>query len=346
MSAPGIDSHVHIWSHTCLPFFQKYRDDYGFDAVSIACLCCENRGSGSNLLAAILKMEDEHFFAHGSLVYPEMPARAMDGDMEFAAQARELIEMGFDGIKLLESKPTVRKLHGMGLDDAAYDAFFTYMEETGEHIIWHACDPETFWDADTAPAFAFEEGWFYGDGTFFTKEALYEEVRRVLQRHPKLNTSFAHFFFLSDFPDAADAFLAKYPNVSLDITPGREMYDYFTRRRDLWKDFFTKYADRIVFGTDMTSDTFQGSPDEIVGTMRRFLSTADRFHTWDFDIHGLELSDDCVDKISGANFMRMVGEKPRPIDRKRFGRYAERMLPLVADEGDRAFISGWCEKNL
>lgn len=346
MSALKIDSHIHIYTRDCIPFFRQYRQDYGFDAVNVACLCMEGAGSASNLLAAILKLEDEHFYAHGSLFYPEMPARPMEGDLEFAAQAKELIAMGFDGIKLLESKPTVRKAHGMGLNDMSYDAFFSYMEESGEHLIWHACDPETFWNADTAPEFAFKEGWFYGDGSFSTKEQLYYEVRDVLHRHPRLNATFAHFFFLSDFPDAASEFLDKYPFVTLDITPGREMYDYFTRRREIWRRFFDKYANRIVFGTDMTADAFQGSPDELIGFMRRFLRTDEKFSGWGFDMHGLALSQEAVDLIEGGNYAHLVAPAPRKIDRKLLGKYAERMLPYVKSDEDRVFMADYFEKNL
>ncbi|MEA4823794.1 MAG: amidohydrolase family protein [Clostridiaceae bacterium] len=348
MSVPVIDSHVHMEHAACMDYFKNYRREHGFDYVNFACICGGGWNStGNNLLAAAMKLTDPHFFAHGGLYYPEVPVKKpIPAEWEFGKQARELIDMGFDGIKMLETKPTTAKAHELPVSDAAYEDYFAYLERTGTHVVWHACDPETFWDADTAPAFSFQEGWFYGDGTFPTKEQIYRDVFAVLDRHPNLNATFAHFFFLSDFPDEAVRVMEKYPNISFDITPGREMYDYFTRRRDTWKAFFTKYADRIVFGTDMTSDEFQGGVGDILTTMRRFLATEDVFRFWDFEIRGLGLATDAVAAIEGANFARMVAPEPKAMDKGKLGLYVERALPCVRDEKDRAWLAGFFEKNL
>ncbi|MGI6337544.1 MAG: amidohydrolase family protein [Eubacteriales bacterium] len=345
---PVIDSHVHMEHVADMDYFRNYRKTHGFDYVNLACICSGRRFStGNNLLAAAMKLSDPHFFAHGGLYYPSVPVvKPIPAEWEFSLQAKELLDCGFDGIKMLETKPTTRKAHDLAVCDPVYDDYYAFLERTGTHIIWHACDPETFWDAATAPEFSFKEGWFYGDGTFSTKQAIYDEVYNVLDRYPKLNATFAHFFFLSDFPDEAEKFLSTYSNVSLDITPGREMYDYFSRRRDTWKAFFTKYADRIVFGTDMTADEFQGGVGDILSTMRRFLATDDVFTFWDFTIRGLDLPKDAVEKIEGDNFARMVAPTPKPMNKPKLARYVEHSLPLVRDESDRKWLADFFEKNL
>ncbi|MCI6908894.1 MAG: amidohydrolase family protein [Clostridiales bacterium] len=345
---PVIDSHVHMEHVACMEYFRNYRREHGFDYVNIACICGGGWDStGNNLLAAALKLTDPHFFAHGGLFYPEVPVKTpMPEGWGFERQAKELLDMGFDGIKMLETKPTMAKLHALPVSDAAYEDYFAFLERTGTHIVWHACDPETFWDADTAPAFSFAEGWFYGDGTFPSKEQIYRDVFAVLDRHPKLNATFAHFFFLSDFPDEAVRVMEKYPNISFDITPGREMYDYFSRRRDTWREFFVKYADRIVFGTDMTADEFQGGVGDILATMRRFLETDDVFRFWDFEIRGLGLPDRAAKAIEGGNFARMTALEPKPMDKAKLAAYAERALPYVKDAADRAWLADFFEKNL
>jgi len=347
---PVIDSHVHMYHPACMDYFRNYREKYGFDYVNFACFCCgeaKDKSPVQNLMAAAMKLSDPHFFAHAGLAYPSIPVvKPIPEEWEFSAQAAELLDMGFDGVKILETKPTCLKADKVEICDPIYDKFFALLEERGTHIIWHACDPETFWDADTAPEFSFKEGWFYGDGTFPTKEEIYRQVYTVLDRHPKLNASFAHFYFLSDFPEIAEKFLATYPNVSLDITPGREMYDYFSRRRDVWKDFFTRHADRIVFGTDMTADEFQGDVGDILSTMRRFLETDDMFTFWDFEIRGLALPKDAVDKICGNNFARMTGAAPKAMDKKKLAAYVEKALPLVQNADDKAFLTDFFAKNL
>lgn len=307
---PIIDSHVHISGSGCLDFMKKYCTEQQFQAVNIACLGHKKPNDPlQNILAALLKLQDDRFYAHGSLLYPAMPVdRSRADSLDFARQVQELDAIGFDGVKMLEGKPTTRKLIGLAQNDPAYDAYYAWMEQAGRHIVWHVADPETFWDKDLAPEFSFASGWFYGDGTFLTKQQLYDEVVDVLERFPGLNVTFAHFFFLSDFPDQAEALLRQFPQVTLDITPGREMYENFSLRTDRWRSFFHRYADRILFGTDMTSTEFQGAAGELVDTMRRFLATNDTFTYWDFTIRGLGLSPaDCA-RIGQANFLERVGE--------------------------------------
>ncbi len=118
-------------------------------------------------------------------------------------------------------------------------------------------DPEEFWDPDRIPGWAKEHNWGYGPDDV-TKEALYAEVDEVLARHPRLNVSFAHFYFLSaDLPRAA-RFMDEHPSVRFDLAPGIEMLYNISRDPDAGREFFIDYADRIVFGTDLSSGQTPG----------------------------------------------------------------------------------------
>lgn len=336
---PAIDSHVHIRDHHCLPYMQDYRVQHHFEAVNIACLAKNPLNNPlENILAALLKLNDPHFYAHATLLYPDGPI----SDQLFAHQAENDFAIGFDGIKMLEGKPTMRKKTGLPLDDPVYEPYFSFMEENGHHIIWHVADPETFWDKDKAPAFSFSEGWFYGDGSYPSKQQLYEEVSHVLARHPKLNVTFAHFFFLSDFPEEAEALMQQYQTVTLDITPGREMYENFSKRPAYWRDFFHRYADRILFGTDMTRMETQGSASDLIAAMKRFLATEDVFSYWDFNIHGLGLSQADCTRIGKINFTDRVRPSPRPIDPKALRTYIDRQIDAVPDRKEQEFILHQC----
>ena len=343
---PIIDSHVHISGPACLDYMKTYCSQQGFQAVNIACLGQKQPNDAlQNILAAFLKLQDKRFYAHGSLLYPSIPADPTQMDPAvFARQAEQLYDIGFDGIKMLEGKPTTRKLIGLPQNDPLYGPFYACLERTGQHIVWHVADPETFWDKDKAPAFSFQSGWFYGDGTFLTKQQLYDEVLAVQHRYPRLNVTFAHFFFLSDFPDQAEALLQQFPNVTLDITPGREMYDNFSRRIERWRSFFQRHADRILFGTDMTSTEFQGAAGDLVDAMKRFLATQDVFTYWDFTIRGLGLLPEDCRKIGQTNFMRLVGQSPRPVDRRALKAYIEENRAGISDMAALQYIREQCDQ--
>ena len=345
------DGHLHMYTDKCVDYFADYLNKYSFEAIDVACLCnldasMEHDGA-QNILAAIMKLlYPGKIYAHGGLVYPEFPIKsAPTAEYDFAGQAKELIDMGFDGIKMLENKPTTRKLIDTPTNSPIFDGFYSYLEENQIPIVSHTADPETFWDYDLAPAFSHTEGWFYGDGTFLTKEEIYAEVDRTLEKFPNLRFTLPHFYFLSDFPDKAREFLNAHPNITFDITPGREMYDNFTKHYEESRQLFSDFSDRILFGTDMTFTAFQGEPGDMIDTIVRFLSTDEEFEYWDFSIKGINLPKEKVEQICYSNHRKIYG-KPKPINKKMLALYIERLIDYVKDEGTKKFIIGFANKNL
>jgi len=257
-----------------------------------------------------------------------------------ADQVDRLMALGCDGIKMVEGKTTVRKQMGLAFDSEVYADFFARAEERGVPILWHVGDPEEFWDWERIPQWAKDHGWFY-DETFPTLESLYSEVGNVLARHSKLTVIFAHFYFLSaQLPRAAEL-LDSYPNVNLDITPGVEMYHNFTANFDAARDFFLKYQDRILFGTDSGAGAaISGKPhiDMEVGLgriwmVRNYLETDEVFPVPSDPlmvpddrppIRGMELPAEVLGKIYAGNFQRIVGPGPKALD-----------MDLVTEELDR-----------
>ncbi len=348
---PIIDGHVHVYTDKCVEYFLDYKKRYGFENICVACLCNLNKGmehdGAQNILAAIMKLTDPDIYALGGLVYPEFPvSSAPAGEYDLASQAKEFMEIGFDGIKMLENKPTTRKLTGLATNDPIYDGFYKYIEENDIPVISHVADPETFWDYDLAPEFSHKEGWFYGDGSFLSKEDIYHEVKATLEKYPKIRFTFPHFFFLSDYIDEARKLLEKHPNLKLDITPGREMYDNFTKHHEKTKAFFNDYSHRIIFGTDMTSSAFQGKPEDMFDAITRFLSTEDEFEYWDFKIKGIGLPYEKVKQICYDNFKANLSPNPKPINKNALKVYIDRMLPFVKDSATKEFISDFAQREL
>lgn len=267
---------------------------------------------------------------------------------DLAVQARRYREMGFDGIKMVELKPTVqRNLGGVWLSDTRYSEMFSYLEESATPLLLHVADPETFWDRDNCPAFAHENGWYYGDGGYPAKEALYEDTEKVLSAHPRLRVSLAHFYFLSDDVDRAERILKTYPNVRFDLTPGVEMYGNFSKTPEAWRAFFQKYEDRILFGTDNGWGSTVPMDEKIafaagnVATQRRFLETADVFTGYDMPLRGINLPAATLEKIYCANFRSMAGERPHPVDIEKALEYVDEKIRMYEGSGvpfyDRVF---------
>jgi predicted TIM-barrel fold metal-dependent hydrolase len=258
-------------------------------------------------------------------------------------QIDRFIAAGCDGLKLLNGKPTERKSMGIALDSPVYEGCFARLEERGFPVLWHVNDPEQNWDSEKVPEDARKHGWYY-DSSYPSKEAIYGECERVLERHPKLKVIFAHFYFLSaDLPRAA-ALLERYPNVHLDVTPGTEMYINFTRQHEESREFFLRYQDRILFGTDSGFVKPEAPrPDRYGPTMpvRRFLETGDTYNVSELwlnpadrgEVRGLALPTEALRKIYAENFQRIVSTEPQPLNRQVVMRELNRQAGLCDELG-------------
>ena len=235
-----IDGHMHTKGAPGR-WFADCADARGYEAYAVLSLSCMQAygGDRNNEECLAAKRADParaYFFA--GLVHP---------CADPLQHVRRWLDRGADGVKLIETKPTVWKETGADLSDAAFDPLFAFLEESQTPVLWHVGDPATFWKREEAPDFAFQNGWFYGDGGFPELAALYGVAETVLERHPKLRATFAHLYFCGDDRAHLERLLDRYENVRVDITPGVEMYDHFFADRERWRDFFVRRQDLIAF---------------------------------------------------------------------------------------------------
>lgn len=347
-----IDSHWHLYAledgeKSLLPAMAAAKERCGLSAVNLCSIPIYlDLGPEQNILMALYKLADPTAYAFGGIVYPERPFRTpMPAGMDPLSQYEELMALGFDGIKMLETKPTEQKAYGVRVDDMAFDAFFAACEKDGTPMIWHVADPETFWDIDRIPQRFLDRGWFYGDGTYLSYEDTYGQVENVLRRHPGLMVTFAHFYFLSGHPERLEDLFARYPHVGVDITPGSEMFADFRENREYYREFFVKYASRITFGTDTSVKT-----DDLERfcvrslDLQRFLRTDEEMEIITVPTRGLSLPEEVCDRILGKNFEEAAGPAPRPVDKAALKAYVKKYAHLLTHENIRAYILRETEK--
>ncbi len=183
------------------------------------------------------------------------------------------------------------------IDKPANDATFTKMEEIGMvgasvHISqpyptkW-CDDPVKFWEAQNA--------W-----------------ERVLDRHPKLKVVNAHMLdhFNSDEQlDYLMYVLETYPNVNVDL--GARFQQFNRMDRDKLRGFMIKYADRILFGTDIGGQPAEGKYRQVAESYYRAfqLLETDKVVKGGFfgstETRGLALPTDVLEKIYYRNTARL-----------------------------------------
>jgi len=271
-----------------------------------------------------LRLKAKHpdlFYAGGSAPWSGWTSRFPD--INWQNYVTSLIEAGFDGVGEMGSKPSTRDRH-KPLDGDYYEGFWQACESLGFPVLCHVADPEEFWDENLAPDWAKKRGWVYYGGDYPKKEELYAEMENVLDGHPGLKIVLAHFYFMSADLERASDFLDRHKNANYDLSLGIELMYNISRRRDEWRDFFIKYQDRILFGTDVgTWHTFQSAIDRI-WLVRNFLESDAEFFTppsantlltrYKEPFIGLSLPKSALARIYAGNFRRLWGKKPRKVN--------------------------------
>jgi hypothetical protein len=333
-NCPITDGHIHYPHPSQMPRLIKTCDSLNIERFNIVCTPDRVRLS---LVPDALHLKahyPQRVFVFGGLDVSAYFRAPQQVGAIFAASLDSLSAAGCDGIKMIEGKPDMRKMLPIPpFDGTEFAPFWEKMVQTQTPLLFHVNDPEEFWDAARIPEWARQRGWFYGDGTYINNETQYTEIFNVLSRNPTLKVIFAHFFFLSaQLPRLADLF-DLYPNVYVDLTPGIEMYHNFSAAVDKTREFFLKYQDRILFGTDIGARALLSSPQtdiqlsesqERVTLIRNFLENPGEFTlhpdggflfgTSKTPFHGLDLPDTVLNKIYHKNFEKVVAPAPRPVN--------------------------------
>lgn len=320
-----IDCHIHLSNIAGVNLIENYRQQMNLEATCIQSLPSRRIITGNPTAFAAKACHPETFYVFGALNHAVYFSNGKIKAPSLAQQVDRLRETGADGIKMLENKPTTRKILDIPVDSAYFDPFFARMEESQFPLLWHVADPETFWDPQTLPAWAKERGWGYDD-SHVAKEQLYAEVENVLQRYPRLRIIFAHFYFLSaDLPRAV-RLLERYSGVSLDLTPGIELLYNLSQNITATRDFFIKYADRILFGTDVMDSLTLEESILRCDLLKRWLERDETYRIpagadlllgppEDGLIRGLALPEGVLAAILRDNFVKLIGAKPALLNR-------------------------------
>jgi hypothetical protein len=333
-SISRIDSHVHFAWPVSFESLTDILKKTGADAVCLAALPGTSRLDPTPDLLCYKLLHPDTVFAFGCLdvtVYEIDPAHC---GRRFVQRAKKLMHMGCDGIKMLEGKPTLRRRFSIpDFDCPAWEPFWAYAERKQIPLLWHVNDPEQFWNPDAVPAYAKNSGWGYGPEDV-NNEAQYQQVWNVLLRHPRLNLTLPHLFFLSAQLPRLTQWMERFPRLRVDLTPGIELYENLSRTPEETRTFFAQFSNRIQYGTDIGGRAVLKETVAVlneqeclrrVEVMGHFLRgegereiTADGNYligSLPFMLAGMGFDEILLSKIERENFLSFVGrDVPRKVD--------------------------------
>jgi predicted TIM-barrel fold metal-dependent hydrolase len=244
------------------------------------------------------------------------------------------------------SKPCLRKRH-VPLNSKYYEGFWSACEDMNFPVLCHVGDVEDFWYEHKTLEWAKSSGWGYWKGDYPTLGELQGEIKDVLNLNRGLMIVLCHFFFMSPILEDLSEFLDSYPKASLDLSLGVELMYNISRRVDDYKDFFRRYEDRLLFGTDIGMSTTLPEHLERIWMIRKFLESSDEFYTpqnadkfltqYEEPFIGLGLKEGTLDKIYANNFRRLWGDSPRRVDKEKLRQLLLRDGKKVITEYFREF---------
>lgn len=199
----------------------------------------------------------------------------------------------------------------IAIDDARWDPIWKACGELGLPILIHVADPVAFFQPIDETNERWEElhrhpDWsFYGEN-FPKHDQLLAAFLRIVERHPKTIFIGAHVANNPEDLQKVGEWLDKYPNLYVEFASriselGRQPYSA--------RKFLIKYSDRVLFGTDGPW------PETRVRLYWRFLETFDENFPYSekdpppqglWNIHGVGLPDDVLQKIYRDNALRLI----------------------------------------
>jgi predicted TIM-barrel fold metal-dependent hydrolase len=227
-------------------------------------------------------------------------------------QLERLIERGACGIKIWKDLGlSVREAGGelLRVDDERLAPLFDRAGELGAVVMFHTADPDAFFLPLDRFNERYEELAAHPDWSFYgarySKDELLAQRDQVLARHPRTTFVAAHVAERSENLAYVSQLLEAHANLYVDIgarTPelGRQPYTA--------REFFLKYADRILFGTDLVPEV------EMYRLHFRFLETADEYFDYPshasrqgrWKIYGLHLPDEVLRRVYRENALRLL----------------------------------------
>jgi hypothetical protein len=253
-------------------------------------------------MSEFARFEDMDIFANPNFV--DLTIQNMEADFAKGALGLKLTkELG------LHFKDTDGSV--VPVDDERLDPIWKRAGELGKPVLIHVSDPIGFFQPiDKAnehyPTLLEFPGWsFYGSQ--YSKWELLEQRNRMIARNPKTTYILPHVANLPEDLDSVAELLDRFPNVNIDFSA---RIDELGRQPYTAHDFFVKYQDRIVFGTDKPMDA------RTYRAYFRFLETRDEYFEhpdyigrWGHSrwrIYGLGLPDEVLKKVYHENAYRII----------------------------------------
>ncbi len=256
-----IDAHYHIYTSESISLEQAEKDNFKLFSVNVYSGDCEKiieRIQSTKLLHSKFP-SDFNYASTFCLDGWDEPAWA-ENTISWIDQC---IADGAVAVKVWKNiGMEYRDKNGVliMIDDPQFDPVFKHLAEIGVPLVAHLGEPKNCW-------LPFNKMTTKNDSSYFAEHPKYHmfihpeypsyeeqmEARdRMLEKNPELIFVGCHLASLEWSVDELASFLDRFPNASVDMAARMGQLFYQTREDyDKVRNFFVKYQDRILYGTDI-----------------------------------------------------------------------------------------------
>jgi predicted TIM-barrel fold metal-dependent hydrolase len=207
------------------------------------------------------------------------------------------------------------------IDDPVFDPIFNYLEENNIPVIGHIGEPKNCWlpleqmttNNDRNYFASHPEYHMFLHPEFPSYDAIIQSRDRLLEKHPDLKFIGAHLGSMEWDIDEIAKRLDRFPNMSVEPAErfGQVQYQSIQNWQKV-RDFFIKYQDRIMYGTDV-EDNSSLDPEKLNKHAHelwlrdwRYLTSGDSLQSpfVNKKFKGLQLPKKVIDKIYYDNPMK------------------------------------------
>lgn len=336
---PLIDVHTHL-SHKAKQIKGVgIGEDMSYSAAANAVLPLMDRknirtmvnltgGVGKGLEEAIEKFHQPYPDRFIVFTEPWWERISAPGYPQFQAdQIARAHQVGARGLKILKTLGLyLRERVSVGplvkVDDPRFDPMWEACGSLNMPVAIHVSDPEAFFLPIDRFNERFEElnehpDWSFYDHDFPTNAETLEARNRVIARHPRTQFIVLHVGNNAENLGYVAECMDRFPNMHVDLAA---RIGELGRQPRNARQFFDKYQDRILFGTDASpngKDTPQQMfNDQMYEIYFRFLETEDEYFDYApsrvppqgrWRIYGVGLPDEILKKVYYENAARLLG---------------------------------------
>jgi predicted TIM-barrel fold metal-dependent hydrolase len=308
---PVIDMHSHAYanSEAEVARWVKTMDAVGIDKTIVLTAAT---GARFDSLLAVYNKYPDHFevwcgFDYSGYDQPGFGPAAV-AELERCARlgASGIGEIGDKGWGLKNSTPT--KAPGMHIDDPRMDPLLEKSAELKMPINIHVAEPIWMYmpmDSTNDGLMNAYEWRLDNRKDIVDHNGMLDILERAVKRHAETTFIACHLANCSYDLDKLGRLLDSYPNLFADFAA---RYAETAPIPRFVKKFFTKYQDRLLYGTDM------GLDEQMYHITFRILETADEhfYETGQFGYHwplnGFDLDDTTLQKLYRDNALKLLSQ--------------------------------------